>query len=1009
MKKYLKSIISILILTLFLNGFLFGIQIPVYADSVNTQLVENKIYNGFELKSKKYIEDIQSTLMEFEHIKSGAKLYYLQNNDDNKRFSITFRTPPKDNTGVNHIIEHSVLCGSKNYPVKDPFLLMKKQSLQTFLNAMTGPDYTTYPVASKNEKDLENLMSVYLDAVFYPNIYNNPKIFKQEGWHYELNSPDSEIKINGIVYNEMKGRYSSPYRILFKEITNSLYPDTIYKFESGGNPNEIPNLTYEQFLKTHKKYYVPSNCCIFLYGNLDIEKTLKFIDEKYLSKFDRKKVDTSIKKQKPLSKRKVQLGYYPVPKNSDIKNKTYLSLNYAINNISDEDSIGMNILSYLLTGSDYSPLKKELLKNNIGLDSSAMYDFSYMHPTFSILVENANEQDKEKFEKIVDDTLRKIVKEGFDEQSKNKLDSIFNSYEISKRTLTNSAFKGQIYENIVVNAWLYNQDAVKYLKIDSNFKNFKKKISERYFENLIEKYLLNNKHSSLVILNPKQGLEEENILNLRKKLAEYKSTLSNKEIDKLIKETQELKKWQETPDSKEAINSIPTLSLSDLNTKVDNVETIEKNKNGIKVLLHPVFTNDIAYVKMYFDTSKVPQDKLLYLELLSIVLGDMDTDKHNYMELEDEINRYLGGISFKATTFGKYNSDKYEPKMIVGISSLNDKIYKSFEILDEIINHTKFTNKDHLKEIIQMERASFENNIGSAGMGIAISRAKSYISDEGKYNDYLNNIDFYKFMCDLDDNFDKKYDEIVKNLEYVNKLVFNKDNLLVSYTGDKKGYSKFEEAFSSFSNKIRDEKYPVQTYNFNNNSKNEGFIIPSKVQYITKVGKIESDFKESGKLMVIKSILDNNYLWQEVRVKGGAYGGGVSIRNNSVMFVSWEDPNLKETLNIFDKSFEYLKNFNADEREMTNFIIGTMGSLDYPIDPADKGAMADSMYITQTPLEELQRIRKEVLSTTVEDVRNYGSILEKMLKDSYHCVAGSKDKIEKNKDIFDSIKNVVEN
>ncbi|SHK08205.1 insulinase family protein [Tepidibacter formicigenes] len=1009
MRKYLKSIISILVCTLLFNGFLFGIQIPVYADSLNSQFVENNIYSGFNLKSKRYIEDIQSTLMEFNHIKSGAKLYYLQNKDNNKRFSISFKTPPTDNTGVNHIIEHSVLCGSKKYPVKDPFLLMKKQSLQTFLNAMTAADYTTYPVASKNEKDLENLMSVYLDAVFYPNIYSNPKIFKQEGWHYELESPESEIEINGIVYSEMKGAYSSPYRLLFNEITKSLYPDTIYKYESGGNPDEIPNLTYEKFIDTHKKYYVPSNSCIFLYGNLDIEKELKFIDKNYLSKFDKKEVDTSIKKQNPLAKRKVKIGYYPIPKDSDIKDKTYLSLNYAINNISDEDSIGMSILSDLLTGSDYSPLKKALKENNIGLDSGAMYDPSYMHPTFSILVENANEQDKEKFEKIVDDTLRKVIKEGFDEQSKNKLESIFNSYELVKRAVTNSNFKGQVYEMLVVNSWLYDQNPIKQLQLDSKFKTFKGKIDEKYFENLIQKYLLNNNHSSLVVLKPKQGLEEENIAKLKNKLSEYKSKLSKEEIDNLVKETQELKKWQETPDSKEAIATVPTLSLSDLNTKVDKIPTVEKSKNGIKILSHSLFTNGIDYTKMYFDTSKVPQDKLLYLSLLSYVLGDMDTDKSDYMELEDKMDRYIGGISFDATTFRKYNSDKYEPRMVVDIVSLNDKLPYAFEILDEIINHTKFTNKEHLREIIQMQRADFENNISNAGMGIAISRAGAYISDEGKYNDYLNNIDFYKFICDLDDNFDRKYDEIVKNLDYVNKLVFNKENLIVSYTGDEKGYLKFEELFNDFSNKIKDEKYSTQIYKFDDNSNDEGFIIPSKVQYIAKVGKMESDFKEIGKLMVLKNILDNDYLWQEVRVKGGAYGGGVSIRSNSVMFVSWEDPNLKETLNIFDKSVDYLKNFNADEREMTNFIIGTFASLDTPADPDAKAAMADSMYISETPQEELQKIREEVLSTTAQDIRNYGSILEKMLKESYNCVVGAEEQIQKNKDIFDNIKKIVEN
>ncbi len=1002
MKKYSKRNAFVLIISLLLNLLGFGMQTElVFADA---HFAEKNVYFGFELKSKKYVEDVQATVMEFQHIKSGAKLLFLNNEDDNKVFSISFKTPPSDSTGVNHIMEHSVLCGSKNYPVKDPFLLMNKQSLKTFLNAFTASDFTMYPVASKNEKDLYNLMGVYLDAVFYPNIYIEPKIFMQEGWHYELPSKDAELTYNGIVYNEMKGNYSSADRILMHEISKSLFPDTIYQYESGGHPEDIPNLTYDQFINVHKKYYTPSNSFIYLYGNLDIEKALKFIDEKYLSKMDKKKVDSTISLQKPFDKKKIKIGAYSVEKDSDTKDRSYFALSYVVDQaVHQETVMGMAILKDLLLGGDSSPLKKALQESNLGINFYGMYDTNCIQPIFSIIGENANEKDKDQFEKVIQDILKKIAKEGFD---KKLVESVFNSYEIGIRSLNSNEYKGMTYNNAVVEGWIYGQDLKITLQMDAQIKNIKNKIKDGYFENLIEKYLLNNTHASLVILKPHPGLDQEKALKMKKNLAKYKGKLSKEEIDALVKQTKELKNWQDKEDSKENLSTIPALTRKDLNTKSEEIPSIEKNEQDIKVLLHPLFTNGVNYVNLYFDSSKVPQKQLLYLKLLSNVLGEMDTNKHNYRELLDETRKYTGKMTFDATVFGKEDNSMY-PKMVISMSSLNDKMPKAFDILEETINNTVFTNKDRLHEIIQSRKANIENNISGNGLGIAISRAKSYLSDIGKYDD-LGNIEYYNFLCDLDKNFNKKYPEMVKNLDDVKILVFNKNNLMISYTGEEKDYSVFQESFHSFNRKTRDEKFPVQKYTFKNHVKNEGFIAPSKVQYVVKAGSFaDAGYKYSGKLKVLENILNTDYLWQQIRVKGGAYGGNLSITNKNMIFYSYRDPNLKETLEAYDGVVNYLKNFNADEQEMTNFIVGTIANMDTPMSAASKGAMGDSLYICGKNQKDIQRIRDEVLATNAQDIRNCAKLLEVVLKQNYYCVVGGEEEIQKNKNLFTTVKSII--
>lgn len=1016
MNRRLKAIIALTVVMV-MTSQIFVLQgfNKVRASGTDVQvtsgIIDKNSLGGFELVSKKWVEDLKCNAYTYKHDKSGARLIYLDNKNEDKMFSVTFRTPTKDSTGVNHIIEHSVLQGSKNYPVKDPFIQMSKQSLSTFLNAMTTSDSTMYPVSSKNDKDFQNLMNVYLDAVFYPNMVKDKRIFDEEGWRYELNSQDGELKYNGIVYNEMKGNYSSPEWMLNRTVAKSLFPDSSYKYESGGLPEDIPNLTYEKFVQTYNEYYTPSNSYFYLSGNLDIEKTLKFIGEKYLNNLDKKEVNTEISAQKAFTERKTETAEYSVATGTPLENKTYLSSNYVVDTATNKDTVlGFLVLQSLLTGTPSAPLSKALKDNGFGENVKAQFDIQYSQPTFSIVAENVDENQKEKFQKVIDETLQNIVKNGFD---KDFMDSILNVYELSNRTV-----KGDfalMYNSLIMRSWLYDGGPTLYLNINSDIVSIKNKVQQGYLQTLIQKYLLDNKHASLVVLKPSPGLEEKKEAELKSKLEAYKASLSKEKIKEIVESTEALKKWQETPDSEAAIETLPTLNREDINSKVKEYKTIEKSENGVKVLQHPIFTNDVGYVGMYFDSSKVPQEKLGYMYLLGETLNNIDTKNYTKEELSEQVLSNSGGINFGIGSFVKHgDNDTYYPKMMVRIVSLNDKLPKNFEFLQEIIYNSNLKNKARLKEIIKNMKMEKEQELMASGAQMATERVLSYMSESGKYDNYQNE-DFYSFLCDLDKNFDSKSDEIIKNLEEVRNLAFNKQGMIASYIGEDENYKYFADSFNKLSNNLRNENLPSYKYTFDSSKLNEGIMTASKVQYVAKGGDLKKiGYTPNGKLSVLQNILESGYLWNNIRIKGGAYGANMSVDNTSVIFSSYRDPNLKETIDTINNIPEYLKNFKADDKEMTNYVIGAVGKVDSSNDmlskymgPAADGMVADNLYISGTKQSDLQKEREELISTKAEDIRNFAPVIDALLKENYLTVVGGEAKIKENKKNFMTIKDLL--
>ncbi|QUH20326.1 insulinase family protein [Alkaliphilus sp. B6464] len=963
------------------------------------------VYNGFQLLEEKKINEVNSIARLFYHNKSGAKLFHLENDDNNKVFSISFRTPPTDNTGLPHILEHAVLCGSKKFPLKDPFIELAKGSLNTYLNAMTFSDKTMYPIASQNDKDFVNLMDVYLDAVLHPNIYNGPESFMQEGWHYELNSQDDPLSIKGVVYNEMKGAFSSPEQVLFRKVEESLFPDTVYRFESGGDPESIPELTYEQFLNFHKTYYHPSNSYIYLYGNGNLMEHLKFIDEKYLNQFDKIQIDSSISIQPSFNQSKEIEEVYSISEDENERNKTFISKNYVIGNSKDSEKVlAFNILNYLLLGSPAAPLKKALIEANIGKDVFGSFDSSIMQPTFSIVVKNSNVENKELFLKVVKDTLENLVVNGID---KKIIEAAINIHEFKLREADyGHRPKGLVYNIKAMNSWLYDEDPWLHLEYEKSLKNIKTALVTNYFERLIKEDILNNLHTSLLILKPKKGLASEKDQKEEKRLQEYKKQLSEDEVIKIVKQKENLEKYQNRIETDEALATIPLLSREDIKREVEDIPLIKFVEKDVNILHHSIFTNGITYVNLFFDTTSVPQELVPYTVLLSSLLGKVRTENHGYEELSNLININTGGIYAKVETYSfKYSHKEFLPKFVLRSSALTSNIKSLFVLLTELINSTKFDESNRIKEVIGETKSRLEMAIFDQGHVMAARRVNSYFSPIGQYIENTYGISYYMFISNLDSEFDEKQEEILENLKKVYNMIFNKNNMLISISSDKADFEIVREEAVSLIERLPNCKFEKYKYSFDFTPKNEGLLTSSKVQYVAKGYNFkELGYGYLGHMQVLKTIVSLDYLWNKVRVAGGAYGSLANFsKSGNLIFSSYRDPNLKETLHVYDDMSKYIEAFDADEREMRKYIIGTISNMDTPLSPFMKGDKATSYYISGITLDELQRERDEVLNTTVEDIRKYSALLTDSMKKNYLCVLGNERKIKESKEQFNNL------
>jgi len=964
----------------------------------------------YEILDEHRVEDVQSDGFILRHKKSGARIAILSNNDDNKVFYIGFRTPPEDETGVPHIIEHTTLCGSKKFPVKDPFIELAKGSLNTFLNAMTYPDKTVYPIASCNDQDFKNLMDVYLDAVFNPNITKYEEIFKQEGWHYELTGKDDELKINGVVYNEMKGAYSSPDEVLSSQIYRSLFPDNTYSKDSGGNPEYIPKLTYEAYLDFYHKYYHPSNSYIYLYGDMDVVERLEWLDKEYLSLYDYKKVNSEINKQPAFDKIKNVEAQYSITMDDSQENKTYLSYNRVVGDTLDEMLYqAFDVLDYALVSSPGAPVKQALIDAGIGDDVYGSYDAGILQPVFSFVAKNANASQADEFESIIENTLKEVVKTGINKEA---LLAGINSSEFKFREADFGQFpKGLLFGLNCLDSWLFD-DMKPFIHLEclGTFAKLRKAVDTDYFEKLIQEYLLDNTHGSSVTVKPKRGLGNEREEALAKELSDYKASLSDEEIKKLIEDTEHLKKYQEEPSSDEDLRKLPMLTRADMKKNAMAFSNIEDELLDVKVVRHDIESNGIDYISFLFDAGDFAQSELGYLGFFTNALGLVSTEKYSYTDLANATNIYTGGISTGTASHPDIKDrNNFVFKLEVKLKVLEKNLDKALELMEQMLLSSDFTDTKRLGELVAQIKARLQANLSSSGHLVAAMRSMSSFSRYALYQDELKGIAFYRSICRIEKKLSESPKSVSDKLAAIAKKLFARNRMLISFTGNNEAYCNAKPSLEKVIAGFDKMSAIGNQAEVHFNTAKEAFIDASQIQYVAKTGDfICEGYEYTGALRLLRIILSYDYLWINVRVKGGAYGCmNTFLRSGESYFVSYRDPNLSDTLDVYDRIPEYIKNFSPDERDMTKYIIGTFSALDTPMNPEAKGSRSLSAYLEGITYEQIQKERNEILNAQPEDIRRLADLVEAVLKKDSICVIGNENMIKESAGLFENVEKLI--
>lgn len=965
---------------------------------------------AYTVISKQRIKELKSDGWLLKHNRTGARVALLQNDDENKVFYIGFRTPPKDSTGVAHIIEHTVLCGSEKYPVKDPFIELAKGSLNTFLNAMTYPDKTVYPVASCNDKDFRNLMDVYLDAVFHPNIYREEKIFRQEGWHYELEDAEDELTINGVVYNEMKGAFSSPDDVLYREIMNSLYPHTSYAVESGGDPDVIPELTYEDFLAFHQRYYHPSNSYLYLYGNMDMEERLAYLDREYLSKYDALSVDSVPATEPPFEKCVFVEKEYPIMESESEGKNTYLSYNVSLGEALDRKvSVGFQALADAVVGAPGAPVRKALLDAGIGTDIIDICEADVKQPFYSIVAKNAEESQREEFVRIVEETLSGLVRDGVD---KTALRAALNHDEFKYREADFGSYpKGLMYGLRMLKTWLYDDEKpFEYLELDEAYQELKEAVSASYYEEMLRKLLLGNTHKSIVTVHPVKGLTGKREKALADRLSAKKAAMTAAEIADIVAGTAALAAYQEEPDSLEDLMKIPLLERKDIGKKARPYCNEVRRAGDTTLLYHDIDTNGIGYLRFLFDLRQVPEALFPYVGLLQAILGLVDTKKRSYGELYNEINLQTGGIAPVVNVYtNAEDTSQYKLTFELKAKALYENLPQAFALAEEILTESVYTDQKRLLELVAENRSDKQAQMMDAGHSLAVGQALSYLSKQAYLMDQVSGLAFYRLLEELEKDFEGKKEELCKNLERLTAYIFRPENLMVDYTAQKEGLAGIEPLIAALKGKLCREPVESMPYAPRPVKKNEGLMSSAQIQYVCRAGNYaKRGLSYTGALRVLKVVMSYQYLWMQVRVKGGAYGCMCQFgKSGESYFVSYRDPNLEKTIEVYEKAADFVEAFEADERTMTQYIIGAVSALDMPLTPAAKGVYSLSGYMTGLSFEKVQKERDELLAADAEAIRKLAAHIRAFMEDECLCVVGNEEKIKKQEALFKSVEYLI--
>ncbi len=955
---------------------------------------------NYKFIEEKYLEEVAGNCKIYEHEKTGARVLTVENDDSNKTFAIAFRTTPEDSKGTAHIVEHCVLQGSRKYRTKEPFMDMLKSSMQTFLNAMTFPDKTVYPLSSRNEKDFYNLMDLYLDAVFYPRMYEEEKIFRQEGWHYELEDKKSELKRVGVVFNEMKGDYSSVDSQIYNALSLNLHPDSTYGVNSGGDPMEIPKLSYQEFLAFHKRYYHPSNSYIYLYGDMDMEKALEFIDKNYIGKFEKTNPDSGIKLNEPFKEKKSLIDYYSVDPGQEIENKDVLTYSVVVQDRTYKNiDFMMNFISELLITSDAGPIKLALQEKGLGEDiyfttnSSLPYDFT-------IVAKNTSRDRMGEFADIIENTLAKIVKEGLD---KKHVLSTLNKYEFSIRE-GSGPHKSIIYVLRALNSWLYDRSPYEGLIINEHIKEIREKLDHGYIEDFIKKYLIDNPYKVELTILPQEGREKQREDKQREDLLAYQKTLSEKELDQIIKETKELKAYQTSESSEEDKNNLPSLNLSDIDTEVAKIDPLVSEIKGAKYLFLEGAANKISYASLAFKIDHLREDELKDLALIDLFLNGLSTENYSFQDLEKEIYLRSGGISFALTAF--QCKAKSKRKFIGKVKYLKGQGEKAFELIEEILTKTKFDDQKRIKDLLLEEKSALESSFMAMpnSFGFAVLEAQN--TESGKFANMTVGSDYYDHIIKTLKDCDENFPALKERLEKVYGKILNKKDLIIHLLGEKDAEEEFKKVAQGLIERLSYQSENEISLSLNKKM-NLGYTFSSNVNFVCQRGNFDSFGDYDGSMEVLKNFLSLDYLYTNIRAIGGAYGMGINFSREKIAKMnSFRDPKLKETLDVFESLPSYLSKVEISDQDLKNYIIGSMNTFNPLLDLASKADLSLGIYIKGQRESDLKKAKQEALKTDLEKIRSYSKLLEEILKTKTYCVIGG-EAVKENKDLFCEVRNLI--
>jgi len=961
---------------------------------------------AFRLISRENIAELNGILSVYEHVGTGATLVHIGDDNPQKLFMIGFRTMPSDDTGLAHIMEHSVLCGSGKYPVKEPFVELMKGSLNTFLNAMTSTDFTTYPVMTPNLRDYYNLMDVYLDAVLNPRIREKPEILMQEGWHYELDDA-GELILNGVVYNEMKGAMSSPDRQLAEAVQRTLFTN-FYRFNAGGAPNAIPGLTQEQFAAFHKKYYHPGNSLTVIAGDMPIEPVLDCIDEKYFSHYEKPVERILLEPQAPHAAPREAVFDYAIPEEQDDAGMTYLSANYLVFPPNErEEELGVMMLAQMLFGGEAAPVRKALLEAGVGREVTARPERA-LWGMLQITLSGAEADGMAKFRCVMDETLRKLVAEGLDPRL---VEGAVNRLDFALREASFSGVYARIMSAIyVLQDWNYGAKIGAGLSYEREIEAIREKAGKRYFEGLIEKYLLDNDNAAFVTLKPEKGLLARQEAAERERLAKVKAGMSGAELARVKDAAEKLRAWQQTPDSPEALAAIPRLTLADVERKATPFPVEESECGKVKLLWHDAFTAGIAYVTAMFDLGGFSQEEWKDAALLAYLLDKLGTKNRSFEELAKDIDVSTGGIVSECRAIRRKDQNVY-PYLGVTLRCVTDKLPEGLALMEDILTGANTDDRTRLAQLVRTLNAALQLELQDNAYQYAAYRNRSYYHEEAAVMDAAAGLGFYEHVARAAKSLPGGADALAQRLGLLAQKLFTRAKLTLALTGQREQLDAFAANADRLTQNLPEESAQARATGFAERIRNEGILSASMVQYVSQsYDFVKLGFPYSGKLIALRNFLRSGYLWNAIRVQGGAYGAMLRISEDGILeLLSYRDPNLKETFAVYRGVGDYLRAAGFTQSDVENNVISGIADLDAPLPPFMQGQEAVKRHIAGITHEDRQKERDELLSTGVADFRAAGEMFDAVVAKNCVCVFGNAEKLKANRDLFGALIRAEEN